>query len=135
MLWETFVRQKPGTRVVLALHDGQRVEGRLVAAERGAVEVLDFTGLGLSTGEQKRLVKDVLRARQAAAQQAQGTAAPVSGGAGLVRRVTRDEVADAFVVRDGWTPGRVLKAAVFAVGLFYLAIVLLWAAAGAPNLT
>jgi ferric-dicitrate binding protein FerR (iron transport regulator) len=33
MLWETFVRQKPGTPVALVLHDGTRVEGRLLGAE------------------------------------------------------------------------------------------------------
>jgi len=133
MLWETFVRQKPGTSVVLVLQDGQRVEGRLLEADLGAAEVLETRGLGLSDDEQERVTRDLLKARRAAARQVEAPAPTAPAAAAGVRRVAREDVAAVYVPRGDSALWGAMKVVAFAGAAFIVAVAAIFIVGGTPT--
>lgn len=123
--WEAFVQLEPGAAVELALADGERFAGRLLAANAHEASVVDFTGRGLSERAQKRFVRELIKARRklqaSAVADAQATAT-ASAEHPMVRHVTRDQVAAVYVPRGGATLGGALKIMAFLAGACYLAL-------------
>ncbi len=133
MLWETFVRQKPGTPVVVVLHDGTRVEGRLLGADLGAAEVFETRGLSLSDDEEERLTRDLLKARGAAAQQVEAPAPSAPAVAAGVRWLTRDEVAAVYVPRPDSALWGAMKVVAFTAAAFVVAVAMIFIVGGTPT--
>lgn len=127
VLWETFSRSAPGTLVLLVLRDGEHVEGRLLAVAADAAEVVDTAALGLSPREQRRLVRDLLEERR------RSPGAAGRSKAALARRVAREDVAAVYVAERRSGLARVLKGIAMAAGVYFLAMLVVFAVVGVPS--
>jgi hypothetical protein len=136
LTWEELTHKRPGTPLVLVLAGGEHVVARLLEADTQAVEVLDFTGRGLSDDEERRVLRRVREARVHIAGDdvsVPATAAAKEGPAPPLRRLTRDDVSAVFERRNPSGAGKALKIVTIVAGAYFLLCLGVIAVVGVPS--